>query len=631
MKKILSVILILVMFMSNSAFADDSYSDYPAQWAKTEILKASAANIVNEKILCDYNRDITREEFCELVVNTYEALGGNFLNIPISAHFSDTNNWDVLEAYAIGVVSGISETEFAPHEKITREQMAVMMNRLIELMNYAAEPTDLNVFNDFNQISSWATDSLSILAGSGIIKGISDAQIAPLQNVSREQAIVMIWRLYELLGGEDVLIYEETTPDILTELGIITDANRNNGEYITTLEVLKTIKQAKVFSSTVRLADWYRGDTLAEMDYLDDDTKLLLLELCNYALTYNEITTLDLDSDITNYEALLYVTRMVGDTYGCTDSVTDIDTDKENIYEIAYEKGLIQNTDTINAEVPMTREEFYNILHRALFAKYHRGGIVSAQPYRLIDRYKNQNIKPQPVETKEPEKVELAVDAVIEDDLSVKWTLPDEYSFIAENEYSATTYLIGKDGTEEMQSISSARSSGYDGYEIVKYLISGIDGDWVAIRCEYSKALAPEDNKEYYFDIDISNIKIVVEGDEINPGIYTRYNRSWTAKEISLADGENFEEGCYYILKDYDKKYRKEEFNSVSYEVFMAEETGNTFIAPTNRSFGVNYLGEIHIQKVKIKKSDNGYVLSVTPESTNIFKIEESLFENSHI
>ena len=57
----------------------------------------------------------------------------------------------------------------------------------------------------------------------------------------------------------------------------------------------------------------------------------------------------------------------------------------------------------------------------------------------------------------------------------------------------------------------------------------------------------------------------------------------------------------------------------------MAKETGNTFIAPTNRSFGVYNLGEIHIQKGKIKKSENGYILSVTPESRNIFKIEESL------
>ena len=633
MRKVVIVLITALLINLCTVYVSaEGIGDTPkaAEWARTEITKAKFAGIAYKPLLYDYGRDITREEFCTLIVGAYKALGGSFLEIPTQTPFSDTKSWNVSRAYAIGVVSGVSETEFAPYEKITREQMAVMMNRLMTLMEYTPDSGDLTTFEDYDQISSWAADSMSALIGSGIIKGVSDTQLAPLQNVSREQAIVMTWRIYMLLGGKDVLLYEESTPEILTELGIITEEDRNKNTYITTLEALETIKKMKGYSSSVNLSDWYRGDTLSALDYLEDDTKLLLLSLRYSILTYNEIAGLDLESDITNYKALLYVTRLVGDTYGCTDSVTDGNIEKENVYKIAYGKGLISDTDISGADEPITREEFYNILYKALFVEYHRGGVGGVDVYRLIDSLNNRSDTSKPVkENTKTEEIELPISAEIHDDLSVVWTLPEEYSFLTEEKYSTNTALIGRDGTVEMQSLSGWTRSGYDGYELIRYLIRNIDGDWIALRCQYYKIDEQNTKKEYYFDIDISDIKIVIEGDEVNPGTYTRFNRSWTAKEISLAEGENFEEGCYYILKDYDKTYRKEEYNNVSYEVFKAEKAGNTFIAPTNRSFGVNYLDDIHIQKVTIKKdSQTGYVLLVTPESTGIFTIVESPVSN---
>ena len=466
---------------------------------------------------------------------------------------------------------------------------------------------------------------LSDLVGSGIINGISDTKIAPLQNVSREQAIAIAWRLYMILGGEDVLLYEETSSKILTELGIVSEEDWNNGTYITTLEALETLNRAIGYHYKTNLSDWYRGDTLSEVDYLNDDTKSLILGLCNYVLTYNEIAALDLESEITNYEALLYAVRLVGDTYGCTDSTTGINGDTESIYEYAYKKGLISDIDTSDANKPIEREKFYNILHKSLFVEYKRGGADGVQAYRLIDRFAGHNDATELVtQTKsETETVKLPVSAEISDDLSIKWTLMEEYSFLIDEKYWTEISLIGKDGTAVLKSSTTMTLSGCEGSELIKYLIRDYDKDCSAIRFRYYKP--GESDKEYYFDVNISEIKIVIEGDEINPGTYTRRKGSWTAKEISLGGGDTFEKGCYYILKDYEKTYRKQEYNSVSYEVFKAVSNGNTFKALTNRSFGVTYLDEIHIQKVTIKKaSDGGYILSVTPESTGTFTILES-------
>ncbi|MEG2583692.1 MAG: S-layer homology domain-containing protein, partial [Oscillospiraceae bacterium] len=94
-------------------------------------------------------------------------------------------------------------TEFAPNADITREQMATMMVRAIKLFDTPVVSNDLRVFSDFNQISSWAVESLSYLNQMGIIKGMSDAEIAPLENTTREQAILIVYRTFKTFESDE--------------------------------------------------------------------------------------------------------------------------------------------------------------------------------------------------------------------------------------------------------------------------------------------------------------------------------------------------------------------------------------------------------------------------------------------
>ena len=134
MRKIVSLLIavLLLNFCAAYTMAEGDQGNYLTGadgWAREEIAKARSVHIAREEILCDYSKDITREEFCELVVGVYNALGKSPEG-PTQSPFMDTNNRSVSLAYALGVVSGVSETEFDPDGKITREQMAVMMNRL---------------------------------------------------------------------------------------------------------------------------------------------------------------------------------------------------------------------------------------------------------------------------------------------------------------------------------------------------------------------------------------------------------------------------------------------------------------------------------------------------------------------
>ncbi len=626
MKKIVVLTLLIITMCVNFIFADDV--SRPSDWAKADVEKAKIANIATGKILDNYTQNITRGEFCELIVNAYIALDKEVPET-ISSPFVDTKNINVSIAYILGIVNGVSEKEFAPDKNITREEMAVMMERMAKICGDTGTKTDIKNFVDYEQVSDWATAAIEFMVGTNIMYGVGDNIIAPGINTTREQAIVFIWRLYKYLGGEDIILKEDTSREILTDLNIIDTDKLNSSETITVYDAFVAMDKARGFYTEKigDLSDWYIGETLAELDYLEDSKKALLLRLNsrgrNHVLQYHEIADVKLDSKLTNYEMLLYILRMVGDTYGCTDSAIGyLGTEKEYVYKTAYEKGLISSLNISNAESPVTYREFCDVLYTALYVGYSTGGYSGSKIVRLIDYLLNTETDTDTEDVwHNEEKVKISVKSHINDDLSISWSLPKKYSFIYEEKYLTHVDMVTKYGEIIPGRVYGTTLTTLDTDDIVRELVKNETVKITAIRCTYSD---PDVEKDYYFDVDISNVKLVIEGEQVKPGKYIKIRGKWPAKELSLAESENFEEGYSYVLKGYDKTYRKDEYNGIDFECFRAEKTEKSFVAPANRSFGVSYHDEIHIQKVKITgNAEKGFVLSVTPESTDSFLIED--------
>ena len=157
--------------------------------------------------------------------------------------------------------------------------------------------------------------------------------------------------------------------------------------------------------------------------------------------------------------------------------------------------------------------------------------------------------------------------------------------------------------------------------DMVKLLVRSGASELSALRCTYCKY---GNDTEYYFDIDISNIKMVFGGKEIKPGKCIIYNNSYYIKELSLAE-TNFVKGCYYLLTDCDTTYRREEYNYFSVSCFKAEKTGKIYTPPADSNLNSSYKNKMHIQKVEVKmNSRGGYILSITPKSSKVFLKEES-------
>lgn len=99
-------------------------------------------------------------------------------------------------AYHIGIVNGMSDSEFEPDGDITRQEAAAMLMRAYK--NYANISGQENgfTFADDDSISHWAKEDVYAINALGIMQGIGENVFAPLDGYTVEQAIITFWRLY---------------------------------------------------------------------------------------------------------------------------------------------------------------------------------------------------------------------------------------------------------------------------------------------------------------------------------------------------------------------------------------------------------------------------------------------------
>ena len=171
----------------------------PSDWALKEVGSAINHGLVTDNVQKNYQADITREYFCELVVKLYENLTGKTVGTGKNV-FYDTDNKDIIKAYELGIVYGVTDTEFKPDNLITRQEICAMLVRAI-----GAVYTDIDVneyeytsFSDIDDIASWAMESVQFAYDNNIIQGVDDtrATINPLGHATCEQAILFVERIY---------------------------------------------------------------------------------------------------------------------------------------------------------------------------------------------------------------------------------------------------------------------------------------------------------------------------------------------------------------------------------------------------------------------------------------------------
>lgn len=200
MKKVLSVILAIAvaLSMATAVFAQDA----PSEWAVNEVDYTAAEFLKSATGSLDYAKEITREEFA--IVSLYLYVAASDMELPemsVENPFADCNNPLVAAAYGLGLVKGVSETEFNPEASVTREQICVMLTRIAQAVYPQLNMTEiapylpsLTDFADGAEVSDWAMDSVKLMVMTELIKGTDEGKINPLGNCTVQEALIIAKR-----------------------------------------------------------------------------------------------------------------------------------------------------------------------------------------------------------------------------------------------------------------------------------------------------------------------------------------------------------------------------------------------------------------------------------------------------
>lgn len=209
MKKFLSSFLLLILLSTSilSFGANEQYSS----WAKDGIEYMLKNDFIPTNLQENYKSFITRLEFAQLVVQTVEKVIPDGSGMPTSSSntFIDTKEKAALQAHAYLIMNGTSKNTFSPNNLVTREQISTMLFNLSITFNemawyqdnYTVFVNEPVTYADSSQISSWAVPYIAFSTHGKLMNGIGNNRFDPKGNVTREQAIVM---LYNLISRRDV-------------------------------------------------------------------------------------------------------------------------------------------------------------------------------------------------------------------------------------------------------------------------------------------------------------------------------------------------------------------------------------------------------------------------------------------
>lgn len=168
-------------------------------WAKTAIEHMYINKIISGKSETGFapGDNVTREEFVKIIVNSFEFLESKETN------FEDVGGeWfkEYIErGFASGIINGVSDKKFGVGENITREDMAVIIFRAI---NKAGLELDIEIdqtaeLSDMDEVSEYAKEAVEFLVSKGAIKG-SNGKFNPKAYATRAEAAQMIYNVIKI-------------------------------------------------------------------------------------------------------------------------------------------------------------------------------------------------------------------------------------------------------------------------------------------------------------------------------------------------------------------------------------------------------------------------------------------------
>lgn len=182
----------------------DSFPDITNHWAKMYIDYLASRSIINgyEDGTFGPEKEITRAEFVTLLVTMLQIEAP-----PAYSSFKDVNQGDwyynaVITGADHRLIEGYDTGEFKPNDKISREEVAVVLERLMRQrlgidVSITDQETDslLRKFEDADAVSWWAKKAVAVNIKLDAMNGMTERELAPLNKATRAQIAALLYKI----------------------------------------------------------------------------------------------------------------------------------------------------------------------------------------------------------------------------------------------------------------------------------------------------------------------------------------------------------------------------------------------------------------------------------------------------
>lgn len=175
-------------------------------WAKSAVSAMAARKIILGVGPSKFapGENISRADFAVMIARFFdldEAVTNNFGDIGSNTYYYDA----IGNLKALGIVTGVGNNMYKPMDKITRQDMMVILHRTLKVLGRTGEITNqytnaIAGYKDTSDVSSYASDSVTYMLNTGLIEG-NNKMISPKNNTLRSEVAVILGRvLNEILN-----------------------------------------------------------------------------------------------------------------------------------------------------------------------------------------------------------------------------------------------------------------------------------------------------------------------------------------------------------------------------------------------------------------------------------------------
>ena len=98
---------------------------------------------------------------------------------------------NIATAVTNGIVNGVGDGKFGVGTNITRQDMAVLIERVLNFKNIEVEKAEVEPFADAASVADYAQNAVTNMKAIGLIKGY-DNNYNPKDNLTRAEAVKVI-------------------------------------------------------------------------------------------------------------------------------------------------------------------------------------------------------------------------------------------------------------------------------------------------------------------------------------------------------------------------------------------------------------------------------------------------------